>query len=214
MKKKVLLLITLSLTIVVFAISLTGCWLFKAPEVTGLQMGFKTPRYNGIVVGVKSENTEFDLDDITLNLYYGLRDTKIGQLSDKERYERFIAAYFIKGEYANKLSSTFDYYKNIEGFYFITDIPLEEFNSSAYEVKNSKTPSKYAHSEQITIPEEFINSVKYDYFYFTVQVVIFYKQENKYEFYSRTNRFNKGWANTVCINSKVLENNKVQLSER
>jgi hypothetical protein len=221
MKKKKLLLSALMLTVVVLATALTGCRLFKTPKETGLQIGFITPSYadytpNGIIVGIKSGNTEFYLNDITLSFYYGLLRVKISEPygNEKERYEKFIAVYFIKGEYANKLSSTFDDYKNIEGFYHIKDIPLEEFNSSVYEVKSSSRPSSFAHVEQMTIPREFIESLEYDFWGFTVQTVIFDKQENEYKFDPYPNGLSKHLANTIWINSKIMENNKVQLSER
>jgi hypothetical protein len=207
-----LLLSALVLMVVVFATILTGCcWLFKKPEETGLQIGFEPTLYNGIVTGVKSENTDFDLDDITLDFYYGLWRHEISKPSDEEKYEAFIAVYFIKGGYQSSLTSTFDEYKNIEGFYFVKDIPLEEFNSSTYKINAPKTPSRFGYSEQITIPREFIESLEYNYFYFTVQTVIFDQQENKYQFDSSINHYN---ANAVCINCKVIEDNKLQLSER
>jgi hypothetical protein len=214
MKKKIVLSVALVLTAVVFMTMLTGCeWLFGKPEETGLKIGFKTPRYNGIVIGIESENTEFDMDDITLNFYYGLWRTKLYEPSDDESYEAFIAVYFIKGGYQDNLKSTFDDYRDIEGFYYMKNIPLEEFNSDAYKINSPRTPSKYAHSEQITIPKEFIESLDRNIFYFTVQIVVFDKEENKYKFsYQTTNEDDK--INTLWIEYKVLENNKKQLSDR
>ncbi|MDR3263424.1 MAG: hypothetical protein LBT30_03860 [Clostridiales bacterium] len=210
-KKTALSIVTLVLTVAIAMITLTGC---PRKTINGLQIGFKAPRYNSISVGIKSENIEFDLDDITLNFYYGFRRVKVSELSDRKRYEQFIVLYFVRGEYVNNaVSALYDDYKNIEGFYFVKEIPLEEFNSSAYEVKNHNRPSGFAHSEQITVNREIIDSSTRSYFYFAVQVVIFDKQENKYEFSDQTSRINNRYANAVCIYSKVLDDNKVQLSE-
>ncbi|MDR2090340.1 MAG: hypothetical protein LBP62_01600 [Clostridiales bacterium] len=218
MKKKISLAIALMLLAVVSATMLTGCWwLFKEEEKTGLEAGFRHPNYLGnIVAGAKSENTEFDLDDITLDFYYGLWRGRNSGPSDSDKKKYFIAVYFIKGGYIGSLrAGNFDDYKNIEGFYFVKDIPLDEFNSSSYAIKYV-TPKHFAHSEQITVPREIIEDSIRDYFYFTVQIVIFDKQENKYEFDYKTSgstTFTHN-ENTVRIYNKVLDDNKVQLSDK
>jgi hypothetical protein len=215
-----LLLSALMLTVVVLATSLTGCWLFKpAQPKEGIEKGFSYGTALGgyIAAAAKSEKNEFNIDDVTLDFYYG-HYNGLATPTDKSRYEEIcVAVYFSLSE---NTYSSFDDYRDIEDFYFVKEIPIEEF------IANYTVTSKagllggrrtFSRSEQFTLPLSFINDCLENtrktatpVFNFYVGAVIYDRQENQYRFVQQK----QGTYDSALISFKLksLDENTVYLS--
>ncbi|MDR3318952.1 MAG: hypothetical protein LBS99_05885 [Clostridiales bacterium] len=131
---------------------LTGCG-----NGNGLKVGFGSGNNRAaIMVAVKSEKTEFDIDDVTLDFYYGGSD--IGKYGG-EAYERIgFAVYFFNGKYLKtikNLEPVIEDYRAIPGFYFVKEISPEEYASGDYDVEiKGFSDVKFNHNETLTVPKE------------------------------------------------------------
>lgn len=124
----------------------------------GLSYGFEyTIRLNDILFAVKSEKTEFKLDDITLDFYFGGSDIGAMVINDFERVCYTVS--FCNSKYLKEVESFTSFhvdYKNINGFYFLRDISEEEYASGDYDVEINYMGKKFNHSERLTVPSEVI----------------------------------------------------------
>ena len=160
--KKIVLRIVSAICMVLLCFSMASC---SNPE--GLNMGFKG-KWIGTLpdvhFGIKSDKTEFDINNVTLDFSYG--DGSVGEVGGyignyvegADEIEDCpivcVAVYFYNSRYGDTLGEArFEDYKNIEGLYFVKEISLDDYNEN-YDVENNIFGSKYEHTETLTIPQE------------------------------------------------------------
>lgn len=108
-----------------------------------------------IMAGVKSDHTDFAIDDVTLDFYYG--GNVPSPYSGYNGLTIGVALYFCNEEAykAVKFNTPYEDYQNIEGFHFVKFIPEEEFNSDEYSVQFHRLRDRtYQHSETLTVPSD------------------------------------------------------------
>jgi len=132
-------------------VGLTGCGT--------TDLGLERTTNLGIRYSVKSNITKFNVDNVTLDFYYGNDGGHIGKIGDYTEFVCF-ALYFCDGQYSDEISASgigiyFDDYRNIENHYYIKEISYDEFYSGEYLVTYPFmwTP-KFNHREAITVPTE------------------------------------------------------------
>lgn len=196
---------------------LVSCLVFSSCSgARGLNMGFEgmwIGELPAVHFGVKSNKTEFDINDVTLDFYYGDGSKSdaggyIGKYREGAEYWEecpivCIAVYFFNSKYGDELGeiNAVDY-RNIEGLYFVKEITVDDYNEN-YDVKNNILGSRYEHNETLTIPQE------------TLELTTGYVCLGVYEIAYIP------WENTYCIGSgsyqalkyEKLDNGTVRLSE-
>ena len=121
MKKPISLLCLLLVSL----LTLSSCY-----EPTGLHIGFngRMGRLPEVYFGVKSDKTEFDIDDVTLDFSYGNGSSAdVGGYVGGDNWEDCpivcIAVYFYNAKYRDTVmkfgEARFDDYKSIEGLHFV-----------------------------------------------------------------------------------------------
>lgn len=150
--------------ILIICLVLASCLIFSScSKPSGLNVGFdgRVGRLPDVFFGIKSDKTEFDIDDVTLDFSYGTGDSRdvggyVGGDNSEDCPIVCIAVYFFNAKYQNTATSfgqlRFEDYKEIDGLHFVKEISLDEYNES-YDVENSFWGCKYEHSEYLTIPE-------------------------------------------------------------
>ena len=160
--RKIVLRIISAICMVLLCFSMASCSNSK-----GINIGFNG-KWIGTLpdvhFGIKSDKTEFDINNVTLDFSYG--DGSVGEVGGyignyvegAEETEDCpivcVAVYFYNSKYGNTLGEArFEDYKNIEGLYFVKEISLDDYNEN-YDVENNIFGSKYEHTETLTIPQE------------------------------------------------------------
>ena len=150
--------ICLSIAIILVLATLVSCGTEK-----GIDIGSK-----GILIGelpyvfysIRSNETEFDLDNVTLDFSFGKGTSSdvggfIGEGSPDEAEIKCIAVYFCNGAYLDKMvgfgDARFDDYKSIDGLYFVREISIDDYNEN-YDVDTGFLRRRYEHSETLTVP--------------------------------------------------------------
>ncbi|HHU80883.1 MAG: hypothetical protein ACOX5E_05810 [Bacilli bacterium] len=141
-------------------LSLSSCDLYHVEideNYDGLSIGFTYEdehKIFDITCAVRSNQTEFDIDNVTLDCYYGwYTHTPIHYYQDSNFEPVCVALYFVYG-YSNMLDEFHDY-KNIDKMHFLKEISIEEFSTEAYNVKNSQKEGKtFEQHSALTIPKE------------------------------------------------------------
>ncbi|MDR2090339.1 MAG: hypothetical protein LBP62_01595 [Clostridiales bacterium] len=217
MKKKISLAIALMLLAVVSATMLTGCWWLFKEEDKGFEIGFVRDQYllkRGITVAIKSDKSEFSVDDVTLEFFYGTEFPIFSQKDSRfiplpsERYEQICIGVYLG--YADVFSS-FEDYRNIENFNLIKEISIEEFNSEAYSVTEKvigfSSKFTFNHSEKLTVPESLFIEVRGTIKFF-VGVVMFDTEEEKYVFFEGNYYKN---AQEASVKYELLDDGRIRL---
>lgn len=137
-------------------IGLSSCDLYYVDideKYDGLSIGFNH-EYDiyDITCAVRSNQTEFDINNVTLDCYYGWHSTPPNHFYKEGIYDPVcIAIYFNSGMWNDE----FDDYQNIENMHFLKEISIEEFSTDEYNVKMTKQEGKtFVQHSELTIPKE------------------------------------------------------------
>lgn len=205
MKKSIFALCLLFISLTVFS---------SCSASQGLHIGF-----NGLLIGklpevhfgIKSSQTEFDLDDVTLDFSYGNGSSTdvsgcVGGVNGEECPIVCVAVYFYNAKYLDTVArfgkARFDDYKTIEGLHFVKEISLDDYNES-YDVENSFWGRRYEHTETLTIPQAVFELSK-GYACLGVLQIAYVPSENKYWIVG---------GNETALKYEMLDGHKVRLSE-
>ena len=151
---------------IVFAVHLliAFCFIFSSCSASAdISIGFnrRTGELPEVYFGVKSDKTEFDIDDVTLDFSYGngaVSNTGgyIGGDDGEDCPVVCIAVYFFNAKHRDTVTifgdARFEDYKEIEGLHFVKEIGLDDYNMN-YDVENSFSGCEYEHTEALTIPK-------------------------------------------------------------
>ena len=119
----------------------------------GLSIGFNH-EYDtlGIICAVRSNQTEFNIDNVTLDCYYGWYTYSPMHFYKDGIYDPVCIALYYGGI---NMHDVFDDYKNIENMHFLKEISIEEFSTEAFNMKMTKQEGKtFEQSDSFTIPKE------------------------------------------------------------
>jgi len=165
---KTKIIVTAILFIVAFgAGGMLGCGSNYAIE-RGFDYFGRSQNEGGFRTAVRSQRREFDINDVTLEFFFGWRHT----LATEVPHERFVitsVALFFASNHVNAELSHVDEYKDIDGITLIRVIPREEAFSGEYFIQRQRRRRPwdfwldhggsdriiFSHSEMITIPSEF-----------------------------------------------------------
>ena len=178
MKKVIALILVLSL----FALSLVGCskneYYWGNKHLSFLQS-------NEFNILVKSNKLEFDINDVTLDLFYGfycLDDETLDHIKDEYFFDattehssstdfsyEFVHAVYITNDYTLRLPIdsdksrddgwlVIDDYENIENAKLVKYINYDELFDTDYGYTTDSNKVVYNYSEKITIPADMFNS--------------------------------------------------------
>jgi hypothetical protein len=208
-------IVTCVILIASLVLVLSGCFDNSKPEVEPLEKGFEFyvgESIESITVGIRSDDKEkmYQLDDVTLDFYYGFYDGKIvneqgyaflngfdeliSLVEADERYQCLsVAVYFVQ-QTSQEIIIKFEDYKNLDGFYFVKEISIDDFRSDVYKVTvaysdkflSSTREVSFAFSEKLTVPQEIFyeNDVLLSkgFFGLFVNVVVYDNVDKAYRF--------------------------------
>ncbi len=182
------------LILFIFALPLSGC--VGTPKAK-FEKGFDTPigHYDIIQIGATSDKNTFPVDNVSFEIYYGFNETEKEAekrlnsytSSEYENGQVIFATYILKGSEYDLNFNSFDEhqdYKTIDNCIFIRDISQEEAVTDEYTYKFSDPrwlffPTKYKHSETLTVPEEVFSQQKGE-FCFVIISLLFAPEDNTY----------------------------------
>lgn len=155
--KKTKFIISLLLVVTCSLISLQGCSFLRklqTPiEEKGISIGFQYENRKGsLITAIKSDKKVFDIDDVTLDFYYGGHTRGYSQCN-------LVALYFISGD---KFDSDVDDYKSVDGYYFIKEMTIDEFESGPFDIEQRWSPKQkdeknniyFHYIDTLTIPQD------------------------------------------------------------
>lgn len=106
----------------------------------GLKIGFsRSGRLPSVFCAVKSDKTQFSLDDITLDFYFG--GANLSKYEDLDYEPTCVAVYFRNSRYIDGesiQSMNIEDYKAIKDFHFVKEISFEQYNSGEYNVETPR----------------------------------------------------------------------------
>ena len=191
---------------------LTGCSADIDGRHNGLSIGFNFigPRYSQIMYAVRSDRTEFEINNVTLDFYCGW----FGELpffhtdiEDEASYTVGVAFYITKSVVGQSIDPQGDY-RNVENQHFIKIISAEEFWSESFLANQTRRDGKvFNHSgESITIPKEAFSQQEGTLELYA-QIVSFYLEDNLFHFDSS---LSGSWY-TVYIRYNRVNDNIIRL---
>lgn len=136
------------------------CWSGCIGKKAALERGFG---YYGHIVSdflcaVKSDKTEFAIDDVTLDFYFSIDSITWENINYEDYQVKCVALYFCDSKYMTypmPMTDMFQDYKAIEGHYFIKEISYEEFDAEEYSMTTTFFGgTKFNHKETFTIPQD------------------------------------------------------------
>ena len=228
MKKilKLILMVSILTLIVVliFIVVIIHSKLTKSPA--NLEIGFNHRYPNKKVVdtyltGVKSDTRTFDINDVSLDFYFGHTLNEV--LEDDFNNDEFkfisIATYFYtECHTTEKCIFKFDNYRNIDGFHLIKEYSLEEFFVEDKKISVSKNKINlfkeeiiFNYYETLTIPSYLFDIYEEQedemIIYFSVFTVLQEVSTGKYIF--SENRLGQYYNYYLNITFSRINNNKI-----
>lgn len=168
--KKVFKIFVMVLAFMTMILSLTGCLRFQHAK---FEKGFSyTLSPDPIMMGVRAETDVFEIDDVTLDLYYGFFDIEYCERYDvnplqmykKEATDKVLfVLYICKSEAESPfiIDEKILNYKEVDNHFFIKEITEAVAGTTDYGYLLSPVNGvEYCHSEKITIPEEIFAGTK------------------------------------------------------
>lgn len=198
MKKKLVILV---LAFVVL-FSMSGCIVDIDGRYKGFSSGFNY-QWSGdtpIVCAARSDKTNFDINEVTLDFYFGWIHEPYGP----DNRPITFALYVANGEAYQSTIRNIDDYKNLEGHVFLKEIATSEFASDEYYVSMTQSKGKvYKQSERYTISKALF-SLKSGNFYFCGRMIGFSNEDN--QFYTSTGEY-------IKIGYEYIDESTVRLSK-
>ena len=153
-----------------------------------------------VILGIKSNKTEFDVNDVTLNFYYGFR---VHRPSDDKFYSIFI--FNIKESINMSSLILYKDYRDFEGYFFMKEITTENFKEEYLFTSDSILfipRRKINHHEKMTVPKEVFDGKK-GTFVFEITDFTYYEEEKGYRYQCRSRCF---------VDYEYIDENTVRLS--
>ena len=175
-----------------------------------------------VAIGIRSDKSEFDKDDVTLDFSFGdvnddiIDYIQIGGISAEKCPIVCVGVYFYNAKY---MDATFEYvedsyasqnilfedYKEIEGWHFVKEITPEDYEENYKVQSNYWGHTKYDHTETLTIPKETFELTT-GYVCFGVHLIAYIPSENSYI-------VTVDYGDRRGVKYEKLENGKVKISD-
>lgn len=161
---------------------MSGCATDIDGRYKGLSIGFNYTYYthSSIMCAARSDKTEFDVNDVTLDFYFGWCQQPPGKPAYPDIYSAIVyAIYFGNNKSFNRSIQNIEDYKDILDHCFVKEISIEQFDSDEFAISMKKNTGKvFKQSEKYTIPKElFDQSTGYVYFWIRN---IWLKEDNQF----------------------------------
>lgn len=161
----------------------------------------------GLKLRAASDSDVFDVNDVTLDIYYGTFLIDEGAKYKTEEFQYDLVAFYVcDGGYEVELNMETTDYKSIRDAYFVFDIPIGNVykDEYAYDLDDGYFYDDivYKCKTNITIPSEFFNKNS-DYFSLVFRE---YKYDEKGLVY-----IPRGQQRRIEISYKILDENTVDL---
>ena len=160
-----------------------------------------------IAIGIRSDKTEFDIDDVTLDFSFGQEIDLTNYIQLNGGGEKCpivcVAVYFYNAKYIDYISTRFANYKEIEGWHFVKEITPEDYEENYKAQFNYWGYTKYDHTETLTIPKETFELTT-GYICFGVYAIAYIPSENTYKIYD---------GNDQGLKYENLGNGNVKISD-
>lgn len=156
---------------------------------------------------IESEQDEFDVDDIAVDLSFGNSSSSdVGGYVGEDGEVRCLALYLCNGKYSDTIvgygERRYADYTDIDGLYFVREIAVDDYNEN-YDVKTSFWSTKYDHTERIYIPRDMLE-LSEGYICIAVVEIVYYTGDEAYGF---------GSVGVQGLKYEMLEDDRVKLSE-
>lgn len=212
MRKTVILIL-----LVLLITSLMDCHNQFNPNGTEIGFGYDYQQ-RPLMAAVKSNQKEFNINDSTLDFYYGWNDgtfeIRDGKMDFGYDWDDGILVgvglYFIDYDgYKMHEFSNFEFKNYAERPHanFIKIIPIEEFGTEKYQVNNTRRGGKKLnHVESITIPKEYLKTFseygKRGRIVFTLNFIIYYPEREIYL---------SGWGGELILRYEYLSSEIIKI---
>ena len=166
-----------------------------------------------IAIRMRSDKTEFDIDDVTLDFSFGTEHGLVGSYiqNDGTSAEKCpvvsVAVYFYNAKYIDSVSRYIGYadHKEIEGWHFVKDITPEDYEQN-YKVEYRWVGlPKFDHTETLTSPEETFELTT-GYVCFGVFPIAYVPSENSYI-------VTVDWGHFEALKYEKLENGRIKITK-
>lgn len=162
-----------------------------------------------IAIRIRSDKTEFDIDDVTLDFSFGSEfGTNNGYEIDDERYPVVsVAVYFYNAKYIDSAYESTGYadYKEIEGWHFVKDITHEDYEQN-YKVEYRWVGlPKFDHTETLIIPEETFELTT-GYVCCGIFPIVYVPSDNSYIVIG-------SWGHFEALKYEKLENGRIKITK-
>ncbi|MDR2090794.1 MAG: hypothetical protein LBP62_03985 [Clostridiales bacterium] len=219
MRTKSIGIAVLLFTLMVFLNSCT--WFDK-----GISDGFHPSlTLEAISCGYKSETTDYQKDDVTLDFYFGHGQGQTVRFLYQNHETVCVALYFCEADVIYDESKmgrvtdiwsrtgapdvSFEDYRGIEGYKFVKEIGYEEFITDEYGITTTGflfRNAKFRHHEKFTVPAELFHKTE-GKIIFRIAAIVFNKEKNNY-FIGESGHMSFGYQ------TKENDMNAVTLSKR
>lgn len=162
-----------------------------------------------IAIRIRSDKTEFDIDDVTLDFSFGsTRGLSSWYETDGEKCPVVcLAVYFYNAQYIDSVYESAGYadYKEIEDLYFVKDITPEEYEQN-YDVEYRWVGlPKFDHTETLTLPEETFELTT-GYVCFGAFPIAYVPSENSYIVIG-------SWGHYEAVKYEKFPNGRIRITE-
>lgn len=160
-KKIIITIIILIMVVVVSMFTFLYFTLLYSADIDGKHKGYSrgfnySGRYSGIMYAVQSDKIEFNIDDVSLDLYCGwFEDLSNWKFDETTEQIKSVAFYIMPSEIEWLIDPQEDY-RNVENQYFLAEISAKDFWSENFIASQNKSKGKiFNHSgKSIIIPKE------------------------------------------------------------
>lgn len=185
--KKARRIVSILLVVMCALISLQGCGFLSRwhtpTEEKGISIGFQYENRKGpLITAIKSDKKVFDIDDVTLDFYYGgLTREFLGCNS--------VGFYFASGKTNLVFNTHVDDYKNIDSCYFIKEMTIDDYVSGPFDIEQRWGPKKKDEKDNVyfhfvdtwTIPKEMFTEEFGIFAFFIAHIVLIEDGNTKYK---------------------------------
>lgn len=158
--------------------------------------GINLGRLPNVAIGIRSNKTEFNVNDVTLDFSFGNESGATGciYLDDEECPIICVAMYFYNAKYMDARNefvdgsrypeiAYFKDYKEIEGWHFVKSITANDYNEKCKVQFNYWGHTKYDHTETLTIPKE-VFELTTGYVCFGIYEIAYIESKDSYMIYN------------------------------
>ena len=183
-----------------------------------INLGFECDAHLSIKYKVKSNKTNFKVDNVTLDFYYGHLDEFRGYNTRSNPKFVGFALYFLDAEYLDKIKfysysddknkePVYKDYRNIDGLNLVKELSYDEFNSGDYLSTRKFLGYNLHHQEALTVPKEVFEREE-GAFVFMITVIYYVEKDSGYD-----SGYSLSYYGAVSVDYEYINENTIRLSK-